>query len=80
MSDRVRPWWWARGISAAWFPPLASEEVEVAAVVDLNTDSARARIAEFGLASEATDDPGSGTPVAPSDFVVDLTFPNRTAR
>lgn len=76
MSDRVRAVVvGAGGISAAWFPPLRSEEVEVAAVVDLNIDAARARIAEFGLDSEATADLGAALRSHRPDFVVDLTVP-----
>jgi predicted dehydrogenase len=65
----------AGNISAAWFPVLLREEVQVAAVVDLDPDAARARIREFGLGAEASDDLDAALKQAEPDLVVDLTVP-----
>lgn len=65
----------AGGISGAWFPPLIAEKVDVAAVVDLNIDAARRRIARFGLACQASSDLKAALRKARPDFVVDLTTP-----
>jgi predicted dehydrogenase len=65
----------AGGISGAWFPPLIAEKVDVAAVVDLEIDAARRRIARFGLDCEASSDLKAALRKAKPDFVVDLTTP-----
>jgi len=70
----------AGGISGAWFPPLKAEGVEVAAVVDLRLEAAQARIAEFGLASEAMTDLDAALARHRPDFVVDLTVPKAHCR
>ena len=46
----------AGGISNAWFPPLLAEKVEVVGVADLNLDTARARIAQYGIECEVATD------------------------
>jgi len=65
----------AGGISGVWFPPLAKEEVRVPAVVDLNLEAARRRIAEFHLNAEASTDLKGTLRKHRPDFVVDLTVP-----
>jgi predicted dehydrogenase len=65
----------AGGISNAWFPPLLKENVEVACVVDLNLDAARAQIEKFGLDADATTDLAAALRTARPDFVLDLTLP-----
>jgi len=65
----------AGGISGAWFPPLKAEEVEIVGVVDLNHDTARSRIAEYGLTCPATTDLAKALAETKPDFVVDLTVP-----
>ncbi len=65
----------AGGISGAWFPPLKEEKVEVAAVVDLRLEAAQARIAEHGLAAEASADLAAMLAKHRPDFVLDLTVP-----
>ena len=65
----------AGAISGAWFPPLAAEKVEVAAVVDLKVRAAKERIRQFGLDCPAsTDLPATLARTGP-DFVVELTPP-----
>lgn len=66
----------AGGIAGAWFPHLVSEGVEVAAVVDLNTEAAQARIEEYKL--EGAEAACELVPVLEKhkpDFVLDLTIP-----
>ena len=46
----------AGGISGAWFPPLIAEKVDLAGVVDLNLDAARAKVAQYGLDCPASAD------------------------
>lgn len=65
----------AGGIAGAWFPPLLKEDVEIAAVVDLNLDAARRRIEEYGLSAEATTNLSDALASHAPDFVVDLTVP-----
>ncbi len=65
----------AGGISGAWFPPLKREGVEIAAVVDLNLEAAKARIAEFELDAEASTDLSATLEKTEPDFVLDLTVP-----
>lgn len=65
----------AGGISGAWFPALRAEEVDVVAVVDLNLEAAKSRIAEFGLDAEASTDLSTVLAAYSPDFVVDLTVP-----
>jgi len=65
----------AGGISNAWFPPLLHEQVEIAAVVDLRPDVARAQIDKYGLPAEASDDLATALARTRPDFVVDLTVP-----
>ena len=65
----------AGGISGAWFPPLKEEGVEVAAVVDLRLEAAQAKIAQYGLESEASTDLKAMLAKYRPDFVLDLTVP-----
>ncbi len=65
----------AGGISNAWFPPLLHEQVEIAAVVDLRPDVAKAQIDKYGLPAEASDDLAATLARTRPDFVVDLTIP-----
>ncbi len=65
----------AGGISGAWFPPLIAEKVQVQAVVDLNLENARGKIAQYGLDAEASTDLRAMLAKYQPDFVVDLTIP-----
>lgn len=65
----------AGGISNAWFPPLKAEGVDIAAVVDLRLEAARAQIAKYELAAEASTDLAAMLVTHAPDFVVDLTVP-----
>jgi len=65
----------AGGISGAWFPPLQAEKVEVVGVVDLDVARAKARIEQYHLECEASDDLGGTLKKTRPDFVVDLTVP-----
>jgi predicted dehydrogenase len=65
----------AGGISDAWFPPLKTEGVEIAAVVDLQVDRAEAQIAKYELDCPATTDLKQTLKRVRPDFVVDLTVP-----
>ena len=65
----------AGAVSGAWFAPLLHEQVEIAAVVDLRIDAARARIASHHLQAEASTDLAAALDKVRPDFVVDLTVP-----
>ena len=65
----------AGGIAGAWFPPLKAEKVEVVGVVDLNIETARKRIAEYGLKCEASTDLKATLAKTKPDFIIDLTVP-----
>lgn len=65
----------AGGISNAWFPPLKAEGVEVAAVVDLDPEAARAQVERYELDALVTDDLEGALGQTRPDFVVDLTVP-----
>jgi len=65
----------AGSISNAWFPPLAAEKVDVAAVVDLDLHAARRQIARYALDCPASTDLAATLRKARPDFVVDLTVP-----
>ena len=65
----------AGGISGAWFPPLAAENVEVVGVVDLDVERAKKRIEEFKLGCKASARLGATLRKTHPDFVVDLTVP-----
>jgi predicted dehydrogenase len=65
----------AGGISNAWFNPLKKEGVDIRAVVDLRLEAAEKRIAEHGLAAEASTDLEAALARHQPDFVVDLTVP-----
>lgn len=66
----------AGGISNAWFPPLKDQGVEIAGVVDLNIDAAKARIAQHGVDCETGTDMAAMLRAKKPDFVVDLTIPS----
>ncbi len=65
----------AGGISDSWFPHLISENVEVAGVVDINIDSANAKIEQYKLTAESSTDLALILNKTKPDFVVDLTIP-----
>jgi predicted dehydrogenase len=65
----------AGGISGAWFPPLKREKVDIAAVVDLDLERAKARIKEYELDAFAATDMKAAIKKAKPDFVLDLTVP-----
>jgi len=65
----------AGGISGAWFPPLISENVDIAAVVDLDAHRAAERIAQYHLDAPVFTDLKTALKAAKPDFVVDLTVP-----
>src|SRR4051812_28226888 len=66
----------AGGISNAWFPPLREEKVEVAAVVDVRIDAARAQAEKHELSGAiVSDDLGRVLKDVDADFVLDLTIP-----
>ncbi len=65
----------AGGISNAWFPPLKSEGVEVAAVVDLRPEAAARQLAKYELTAAVETDLGAALQRHQPDFVVDLTVP-----
>jgi len=65
----------AGGISDAWFPPLIEEQVEIAAVVDLRIEAARAKVEQYHLQAEVTTDLAAALNKANPDFVLDLTVP-----
>jgi len=65
------------GISGAWFPPLIKENVDVAAAVDLNVQTAKERLAKYPeLANvEVSTDLKETLRRCKPDFVLDLTIP-----
>lgn len=65
----------AGGISNAWIPPLIEEKVEICAVVDINLQTAEARIAQYNLSSEASVDMKTMIKKYKPDFIVDCTIP-----
>jgi predicted dehydrogenase len=65
----------AGGISDAWFGPLKEEKVEVAGVVDLDLERAKAQIAKYQLDCPASTKLRALLRKAKPDFVVDLTVP-----
>ena len=65
----------AGGISGAWFPPLAKEKVEVAAVVDLSRERAEQRCQEFKLRAAVSTDLDKTLREIKADFLIDLTVP-----
>jgi predicted dehydrogenase len=66
----------AGGISGAWFPHLKTEGVEIAGVVDLDPERARAQLQKYGLSCEVATDLRKMLRRARPDFVVDLTIPD----
>jgi len=70
----------AGSISRAWFPPLAAERVEVAAVVDLDRKRAEAAVERWHFAGAvASADLRKTLRDVPADFLVDLTTPEAHA-
>ena len=65
----------AGGISGAWFPPLISEKVDIAAVVDLDAARANARLAQYNLDVPVFTNLKAALKKTQPDFVVDLTVP-----
>ncbi len=68
----------AGGIAGAWLPALKAE-VDVVAVVDLNIEAARRRIAEFDFDARASTSLVEVLAEDPPDFVLDLTVPEARA-
>jgi len=66
----------AGGISGAWFPPLLTEKIDVAGVVDLNLKTANARIEQYKLDAIASSDLKATLKKTKPDFVLDLTVPD----
>ena len=62
-------------ISSIWFGHLREEQVEVSAVVDIDIEAARKRIAEFELDAQASSDLAGVLEKFKPDFVLDLTVP-----
>ena len=69
----------AGSISDAWFPPLAAEGLDVAAVVDLDPARARAAIARHRLEAQAAEDLDAVLVRVRPDLVLDLTVPEAHA-
>jgi predicted dehydrogenase len=66
----------AGSISNAWFPPIKTEELKVAAVVDLRLESAQAQIDKYQLSGTvASNDLDKTLRDVKADFVLDLTIP-----
>ncbi len=71
----------AGDISNRWFGPLADEQVEVAAVVDLRLETAISQLAKHGLTgAKAYTDFKKALRDCKPDFVLDLTVPSAHAR
>ncbi len=70
----------AGAISRAWFPPLAKENVEVAAVVDLDRGRAEAALDKHELLKAVAEtDLGRALRDVPADIACDLTVPEAHA-
>jgi predicted dehydrogenase len=66
----------AGSISNAWFPPIQSEQLQVAAVVDLRRESAEAQIEKYKITGAiASDDLDKTLRETKADFALDLTIP-----
>jgi predicted dehydrogenase len=70
----------AGGIATAWFPALAEEQVEIAAVVDVDEQAARRRMEEYGVAAELSSDLSAMLRRHQPDFVLDITPPQAHAQ
>ena len=57
------------------FPPLLAENVDIAAVVDLNPERAKAQVAKYGIETKVSDNLDDVLRRVKADFVVDLTIP-----
>lgn len=67
----------AGGISNAWFGPLKTEEVQVAAVVDLKLENAQGQIEKHQLTNAVdSNDLDKTLRDTKADFVIDLTIPD----
>lgn len=65
----------AGGISNAWFPPIKTEGVEIAGIVDLRIDRARAQAEKYELECVVSDNLKQTLKRVEPDFAVDLTVP-----
>lgn len=65
----------AGGISNAWIPPLLEEKVEISAIIDINLQTAEARIVQYNLGAEASTDMKAMIRKYKPDFIVDCTIP-----
>ncbi|MCC6679391.1 MAG: Gfo/Idh/MocA family oxidoreductase [Phycisphaeraceae bacterium] len=65
----------AGSISKSWFGPLKQENVQVAAVVDLNLESARKAVEQYQFDAIASDDLDQVLADTQADFALDLTVP-----
>jgi predicted dehydrogenase len=66
----------AGGISNAWFPPIGKEQLQVAAVVDLQKAAAEAQIDKYKLTGTiASNDLDKTLRETQADFVLNLTIP-----
>lgn len=63
------------GISTVWVPPLRKEGVEIVAMVDLNLQTVKDRIAQFSLDAEPSTDMKAMIRKHKPDFVLDCTIP-----
>lgn len=67
----------AGSISNAWFPPIKTEGVQVAAVVDLREEAAQAQVEKYQLkGARIYTDLDKALAETKADFVVDLTIPD----
>jgi predicted dehydrogenase len=66
----------AGGISGAWFPNLKEEGVEVAGIVDLDCERARAQADKYGLSPFIATKLMAAIRKVKPDFIVDLTPPD----
>jgi len=65
----------AGGIFTQWMPFLKTENVDIAAIVDLNVEVAQQRIEEFGIGCKASANLSDTLETMKPDFVIDLTVP-----
>ncbi len=65
----------AGGIFGAWMPNIKREQLDLVAIVDLNLEAARRRVAENGLDCLASTDLADALRQTQPDFVIDLTVP-----
>jgi len=65
----------AGGIFGAWMPNIKREQLDLVAIVDLNLEAARRRVAENNLDCLASTDLADALRQTQPDFVIDLTVP-----